>query len=312
MKSNKDHVELSINNLAFYWSFPEIVAIEEGYYQDEGIIVNVNDATPKTKVTSKNKMYENLQRKGLSNIYHAAEWVSIFRAAESEFSRIVAWSPWNTDALTSSFTIYAKNNSVITEPKLLQDKVIAVENGTGSYFTTIEDLEKYIPREKIKFKMMGDPHERLQAVLSDQVNAASLLGVYIDIAEHLKLTKIFESKRKKGTLMVTANEVSTDTLKKFIRGTNKAINSINKYPNKYQPKYFERFDIILRKIGKDIPISSKELRNTLRVPRWSLWQEYPKERFNDAYTWMTERNLVNGRYTYNDLVNNRAFSDSDD
>jgi len=307
--NSKKLIQLSINNLAFYWSFPEIVAIEQGFYDDEGLSIKVNDVTPESRVNSKNKMYESLQERGLADIYHAAEWVSIYRSSISNKSKIIAWSPWKKDAVNGSFGLYTKNISGIVKPTDLQNRLIAVEKGTGSYFTTLEDLEKFFTREKVKFRMMGDPHERLLAVINGQVTASSLLGVYSDLAEHLQLKKIFESKRKKGTLMVASDNVTTDSLKKFIKATNRAINSINNYPKKFMSKYVEGFKIILEKLGKEIPIE-EDLGRVLRIPKWSLWKKYPKEKFNDTYQWMLKNKLIKEGYTYNYLVDNRAFIDS--
>jgi hypothetical protein len=307
MNSSKS-LELSVNSLAFYWSFPEIIAVDEGFYDDEELLVKVNDVTPESRVSSKNKMYEDLQKKGLADIYHAAEWVSLYRSSVSDNSRIVAWSPWKKDGVNGSFGLYTKKTSGITKPTDLQNKLIAVEEGTGSYFTTLEDLEKFLPRKKIRFRMMGDPHERLLAAIKNHVSAASLLGVYSDLAGHLELKKVFESSRKKGTLMVTTDNVITNSLKKFIKATNRAIISINKNPKKYQPKYVQRFEPILDRISKELPIG-KELTKVIRIPKWSLWQKYPKVKFEDTYQWMLKQNLIKEGFSYNDLVDNRAFKD---
>lgn len=305
--SNTIHLNLSINSLAFYWSFPEIVAIEYGYYKDEGLDVEIHDVTPKTKVSNKSEMYMGLQKKGFADAYHAAEWVSITRVVNSPESRIVAWSPWLDDALNASFGLYFKPESGITEPKDLDGKLIVVEGGTGSYYTTIEDLERYISRKRIMLKKVGDPNERLVAVWSGEVSAASLLGVYADIATHIGLSKVMDSKRRKGTLMVAKNDIDAQTLRHFINGTNRAIRTINDNPDEIRRLYFERFKRILTRLPDEIMTMGLELKDRINIPKWSEWQVYPKEEFTESYQWMVERDMVDYGYNYENLVDLRAF-----
>ena len=133
-------INLSINDYAFYWSLPELIGIENGFYEDENLKIKVNNVTPVGKVKSKSQMYIDLQKKNLSDFYHAAEYVSLSRVAESEDSKIVCYSPWNESAINGSFGLYVRPN--FSNPKQLANKKIAVEASTGSYYTTIEDLEK--------------------------------------------------------------------------------------------------------------------------------------------------------------------------
>ena len=44
-------IYFSLNNYAFYWSFPELVAIENGYYTDQGLELNLNDIAPVEKIS---------------------------------------------------------------------------------------------------------------------------------------------------------------------------------------------------------------------------------------------------------------------
>ena len=79
-------INLSVNDYAFYWSLPELIGIKNGYYEEENLKINVNNATPISQVKSKSQMYIDLQKKNLSDFYHAAEYVSLSRVVESENS----------------------------------------------------------------------------------------------------------------------------------------------------------------------------------------------------------------------------------
>ena len=169
-------INLSINDYAFYWSLPELIGIENGFYEDENLKIKVNNVTPVSKVKSKSQMYMDLQKKNLSDFYHAAEYVSLSRVAENEDSKIVCYSPWNESAINGSFGLYVRPN--FSNPKQLANKKIAVEASTGSYYTTIEDLEKYFPVDDSNFLKLGDPHERLLSTLNEETSASSLMGIY--------------------------------------------------------------------------------------------------------------------------------------
>ncbi|MEE9283941.1 MAG: hypothetical protein V3U49_07715, partial [Nitrososphaerales archaeon] len=220
-------------------------------------------------------------------------------------------SRWLKDALNASFGLYAKPDSDMLEARDLEGKLVAVEEGTGSYYTTIEDLERYFPRKQINLKKIGDPHERLLAIVNGDVSAGSLLGPYVDLAEHLGLANILDSERKKGTLMVARSDMDVAIIRKFLKGTNRAIRAINKNPERYRPFYFENFQIILERLPNDLRSRGEELRNTIAVPKWSEWEEYPREAFEASYQWMVEREMVKGGYSYDMVVDRRVFVDGD-
>ena len=107
-------IYLSLNNYAFYWSFPELVAIENGYYADQGLELNLNDITPVEKISNKSQLYGNLQQNKLSDFYHAAELVSISRVIESHGnSKIIALSPWTESGVNGSFALFTKMSSIV-------------------------------------------------------------------------------------------------------------------------------------------------------------------------------------------------------
>ena len=247
-------INLSINDYAFYWSLPELIGIENGYYDEENLSIQVNNVTPDRAVKSKSQMYIDLQKKNLSDFYHAAEYVSLSRAAESENSSIVCYSPWNDSAINGSFGLYVAND--ISSPDQLTNKKIAVEASTGSYYTTIEDLESYFQINDSNLLKLGDPHERLLSTLNEETSASSLMGVYGDFALSLGLKKLMESKRRKGTLMISRNDIDIDTVKSFIRATNKSINYINDNSDNV-------LDFYLKKLHLKLVASTKHFQQLL-------------------------------------------------
>lgn len=300
-------INQGINNLAYYWSFPEIVAHAKGYYKNEGISVVFHDVTPSRIVSNKSEMYKELQKEGKQDAYHAAEYVCITRAIGNTTGKIVAYSPWVKNGLNASFGLYIKPDARIKKPVDLKGKSIAIEKGTGSYYTTIEDLGKSIPREKIKLTQIGDPHLRLEALVRGEVAAASIMGPYADLAERIGMVKLMESSRRKGTLMIARNDIDSSTLAAYIRATNKAIQGINTKPDEHRALYFKWFSKIIPRLADELRSPAKKMESNIKIPKWKKWGKYSKSAFEDIYEWMADRKLVEADHKYEELVNLRAF-----
>lgn len=298
-------INLSVNDYAFYWSLPELIGIKNGYYEEENLKINVNNVTPISQVKSKSQMYIDLQKKNLSDFYHAAEYVSLSRVVESENSSIVCYSPWNKSAINGSFGLYVQPD--VSSPQELKNKKIAVEASTGSYYTTIEDLEKYFSIEDSNLLKLGDPHERLLSTLNNETSASSLMGIYCDFALSLGLKKLMESNRRKGTLMISRNDMDVDIIRSFINATNKSINYINNNPDDIREFYLDKCQFIINKFSKHQQQIINETISDISIPYWEPWQKYSENAFNEIYSWMLKRKLITS-INYSDIVNSSVFS----
>jgi len=311
MMNSSDMVKiyLSLNNYAFYWSFPELVAIENGYYADQGLELNLNDITPVEKISNKSQLYGNLQQNKLSDFYHAAELVSISRVIESHGnSKIIALSPWTESGVNGSFALFTKMSSIVNNFHDLFDKKIAIESGTGSYYRTIAELEALFPIKEDNLVKMGDPHERLLSVLNDDVFASSIMGIYVDIANILGLKKIMTYSGKTGTLMVGKSDIDAELINSFIKGTNRAITEINHRSETLKELWFSKIEFIIKNA---FPVHLQgiilEHKDDITIPKWEPWQKYPKIQFEENYSWLIDRNLVQSGYSYDQLVRSSVF-----
>ena len=85
--------------------------------------------------------------------------------------------------LNATFSLWVREDSGYKTPGRLEDKPIAIEMGTGSYYTTLQDLERFIPKESVKLVAVGEPHKRFLALLNKEVEAASLLSPWADFGK---------------------------------------------------------------------------------------------------------------------------------
>jgi len=205
-------IKLATNRYAFHWSFPEILADLRGLFAENGITVKWTDVTPEKSV-NKSEMYIDILDLGVADLYHAADWVCVDRTIKSKTGWMVAKSPARQGALNSSFTLFARGNSNINKPSDLAFLPIAVDMGTGSYYTAMQDLEKFIDRSSINLVQIGEPSQRLVSLLEGRVSGASLLSPWSDIARALEMKEILKTSRSGSTVMVARRDLASDGLK---------------------------------------------------------------------------------------------------
>ncbi|HEV2139368.1 MAG TPA: PhnD/SsuA/transferrin family substrate-binding protein [Nitrososphaerales archaeon] len=286
-----DPVNLALNAYAFHWSFPEIVADEVGLFKEKGIEVEWHDVTP-PRVTNKTQLYTDLLRKGKTDVYHAGEWACINRVSKGKDAWIVAKSPPGSGTLNSTFSIFVRRDSDIEKPSHLAGRGVAIEDGTGSFYTAMDDLERFMPRTAIKLIQAGEPHRRLLALQRGEVAAASLVGPWPAIGEVVGLKLLLRTKRTNPTNMVTRTDLDRDLLRRFLMATNRAIEIINRSPEKYKDSYFRRVKMILEEMPAEFSLREREIRAVLKVPRWKPWRKYTKTEFLRTSEWMKERGIL--------------------
>ena len=280
-----DLIKLASNHFAFHWSFPEIVADQMSFFERAGIKILWTDVTPSHSV-NKSSMYIDILESGIADLYHAADWVCIERTTKSKKGWMVAKSPARAGNLNSSFTLFAAPGSGIDDPEKFLDKQIAVDLGTGSYYTAMQDLSRYLPREKIKLVQMGEPSQRLVALLENRVSGASLLSPWSDIARELGMTEVLKTGRTGSTVLVSRRDLDPDTLSRFFLGLNRSIEQVDITPDECRGLYFTLLEEILKTLPQSVQKAATALRETIPVPSWSPWVEYTEEDFQQSYSWM--------------------------
>jgi NitT/TauT family transport system substrate-binding protein len=293
-------IKLASNRYAFHWSFPEILADSRGFFARENVKIKWADVTPESTV-NKSEMYIDILERGTADLYHAADWVCIDRTSKSAKGWMVAKSPARPGTLNSSFTLFSKRGSNVNSPKDLADLPIAVDLGTGSYFTAIQDLVRYIPKEKIRLVQMGEPSQRLVVLLEGRVSGASLLSPWSDVARALGMREVLKTTRTGSTVVVARRDLPSDALRRFFKAVNAAIEMIDENPDSCREDYFKR----LWKIGEQMPDEARKavegLKSTLPVPPWAPWEPFTEKDFRLAYDWMVEQGLAKPGLQYSDL-----------
>ncbi|MDA4126024.1 MAG: hypothetical protein OK452_02320 [Thaumarchaeota archaeon] len=294
-------LNLALNKYAFHWSYPEILADELGLYAKNEVEVRWRDATPRGAV-NKTPMYTDLLKERETDVYHADEWACINRVAKSPGTWIIAKSPPGEGTLNSSFALYVRSDSQVNSPADLGGRPVAIEEGTGAQYSTLNDLEAFLPRGEIKLTQVGEPHRRLLALLDGQVEAASLVGPWSDIGKALGLRMVLQTARKNPTAIVVRRDTDPELLHRYFRATNQAIDLIDESPESYRQSYLWRVEAILEEMSLSVP--EETLRKAVAVSRWNRWERYTEDDFVRTYEWMSQTSLAPRGLVSSDKVTN--------
>ncbi len=294
-------INIAVNMYNFQWTFPEMVADELGLFAEQGLEAKWRDITP-AGLTDKAVLYTELLNSKKTDVYHAGEWVCILRVLGSKGARVVSKSTPSPGTLNATFSLWVRGGSGYVSPAALKNKPVAIEMGTGSYYTTLQDLERFMPKDSAKLVAVGEPHKRFLAVLNKDVEAASLLSPWVDFAEAASFQEILKTERSNPTTIVAREDDDADKLRRFFVATNAAIDRMNKKPDEFRELYFQKVERALSEMPSSVKKIGQGVKKTLRVPKWNHWVAYEKKDFDATYGWMVERGLAPRGHTSKEVV----------
>ena len=282
---------------------PVLVARDEGYFQDEGLDLEVVSTPGTAQVAADHsalrdvifeRTMESLYDQRQVDQYRMCEWGVMKRTVEAvehgqRPAKIVALG-----SAMSSIAIAAAPDGGIYEPEQLKDKPVAVSPYNGSHFTTLKMLEGFLSREHIQTMNAGTMRERLEAVRKGEVAAASLMEPWISVAQKQGFRILIETHSSRSE--AASDELDGPTLAAMFRAEARAADSINRDPSPY------------------VHYLVAEAQGFLEpgdVQGWRLLNAHPKpytrERFEDTYEWTQSWGLVSPGATYDTVVDNRAW-----
>ena len=290
-------IKIAVNMYNFQWTFPEMVADELGLFAEQGLEARWLDVTP-SGLADKATLYTELLRSKKTDVYHAGERACILRVLGWEGARIVSKSMPSPGTLNSTFSLWVRGGSAYASAADLKNKPIAIEMGTGLYYTTLQDLERFMPKDSAKLFAVGEPHKRFLALLDKEVEGASLLSPWVDFAKAGSFSEVLKTKRSNPTTIVVRKDEDPDKLRRFFVATNAAIDRINKKPDEFRKLYFKKVGWALSEMPAKVKRMGPDVRKTLRVPKWNHWVAYGKRDFDETYGWMVDRRLApSGHYS---------------
>lgn len=303
--------QLRVKNSFIPWSFPELVAKEDGIFSGLGLDVTfyslaAGDVEPSNKIG----WYSGLVQDGKVDAYSCCAWAALDRLSDGGNNKIVG----ATSSLDYAFTIMVPQRSSIAKVDDLADVEIQVNLRTGSHYCNLQQLEQHIPFDKIRLVHGGAPHNRLLSLLEGKAQAVALISPYTEVAQELGFRKVFQTSMVDVLAYIARSDLSQSEISKFLEGVEEAIRRVNANPAKYKPLYMR----ILRETFADYPEPTKsrvlaataKVESMVKTVQWGELKPYAKETFSQIEGWMTAHSLLEKPVSYEQLVDNSPLQDA--
>jgi len=274
MTTNRE-ILISPNGRVF--DLPAIVAIDEGLFERAGLSVRFAAGHEQAGPSGRDvftRLKEALYERGEADVYNICEWASIDRMERGSRGGQIAV----LRAAVVAQVIVSFDDS-IQETHNLRGVPVAVNELTGSHYTTLQALEGAIPREEIVIEHIGSPAARLEALNAGTVRAAALMEPFVSLA------------LKQGAHVITATfyrgaEVVAPTVERagqeaYLSAINEAVDLINAHPTRFRAKILEAVE------GELAP---EELETAFF--RYTHVEPFDRGRFAETHAWMESWGLT--------------------
>jgi NitT/TauT family transport system substrate-binding protein len=217
----------------------EWVADEKGYFKDEGLdyefltsyatlssgyaqVQSTESAAPEVKRGA----FENMEKGRSADISCACHW-AVNMASSSGHGRM-----WGHAYSVTPSAIVVPPESSIKKPRDLANVEVGVGYHSGSYFSAIQAMEKILKPDEPKLAFIGQPQDRLAAVLDRKVDAANLFGAPLYVAEQLGCRKILDTTFMIGFLL--HKDADVEDVKRYFKALQRAQRDIDLEPECYK------------------------------------------------------------------------------
>jgi hypothetical protein len=180
--------------------------------------------------------------------------------------------------------IFVPPESPVKTPEDLAGVPISVGYQSGSHYSTIQQLEQYVPADKISLSFAdGMLFKRMELLLDRKAPASALFSGPYYFAEQLGFRKIIDTTFMIAT-MITGNPDPED-LRKFFRALKRAQRDIDLRPDLYTHYY-----------KKEFPVRYHAQMDTRR---WGpgerlVFEPYTKEAYEQSFEWIARHQIFAG------------------
>ena len=272
----------------------EWVAEEKSYFRDEGLDyeflvkpiitwaadVETVDSTPPDIQRGAFESYEDGRGCNLSAACH---W-TVSMAASAGHGKM-----WGHAYSVSPSGIFVPPESPVHSPEELANVPVTVGYHSGSHFSTLQGLERFLKREEIKLHFGGLLLDRLASIVDRQVPAASLFGAPFYVAEQLGFKKIVDTTFMIGHLVT--EHADLQDVERYFKALRRAQRDIDLEPEAYKHYFLrevpERYHGIvdIRRFGPGERIVFESYRPEAfeHTRRWiDSWNLFPPEQQGNA------------------------------
>ena len=265
---------------------PWRVAVEQGFFRDEGLDVQYNEDNPKGiagRVENFPERWKESQlQKGALDVYPVCEWGAIERVQQLGKGKIIG-----LDTTARTGAIMVRKDSKVRSLKDLANVPIAVTWHAGTFYAAIEVMEAAgVPFDAIKLEHAND---RLDALLSGKNEAAALMEPLVSRAAEAGCRKIADLRWRGG--IVASDDIDEETAAKLRRALNRAVEWLRANEERSREQ-------LLRDL-------KPEQRKTGMMPELLGVQGYKPAEFQEKVDWMMHRGFLKNAPDYKDVVRSK-------
>ncbi|MPZ57528.1 MAG: hypothetical protein GEU91_13705 [Rhizobiales bacterium] len=262
---------------------PWRVAVEQGFFADEGLTVEYHEDNPKGvagRVENFSERWKESQmQQGALEVYPVCEWGAIERVQSLGNAKIIG-----LDTTVRTGAIMVRADSAIQTVTDLRNVPIAVTWHAGTFYAAIEVMEAAgVPFDEIKLVHAND---RLDALVSGKTEAAALMEPLVSRARKAGARQIADLRWRGG--IVAGEAVDDETAAKIMRALNRAVSWLAENEERSR-------DELLRDVTPD-------RRATGMLPELTGVQAYQPVEFQEKVDWMLERGFLENAPSYEAVV----------
>jgi ABC-type nitrate/sulfonate/bicarbonate transport system substrate-binding protein len=265
---------------------PWRVAVEQGFFTDEGLDVVYHEDNPKG-VDGRVKDFahrwkETQLQEGALEVYPVCEWGAIERVQQLGKGKIIG-----LDTTVRTGAIMVRKESSVRTLADLRNVAIAVTWHAGTFYAAVEAMEAAgVPFGEIKLEHATD---RLDALLSGRNEAAALMEPLVSRAAEAGCRKIADLRWRGG--IVAGEDVDEETAEKLRRALNRAIEWLAENEERSRAQLLRDLKPELRKDGL--------------LPELTGVQSYRSAEFKEKVDWMVTRGFLEEAPAYDDIVRSK-------
>jgi NitT/TauT family transport system substrate-binding protein len=264
------------------------IAVEKGFFEDEGLdyvfdVRALENAAQDISEDARHDIRVGAYELYLSggggkkNMSCACHW-AVNQAATDAAGRM-----WGHAYSVLPSGIYVDADSSIHRPEELDGVEIAVGYHSGSHFSTIQALEPLLGADRITLRFGGFPYDRVDALLSGEVQAAAVWGAATYLVEQHGCRRVLDSTFMAGFMF--GADTDPHDVELYFRGLKRAQMELDLEPERYKHYYL-----------KEIP---ERYHDGIDVRCFGpgervVFLPYTSEMYERAQRWMRERGLFEG------------------
>src|SRR5262249_11711492 len=142
---------------------------------------------------------------------------------------------WRDAYVVTSGGIMVPPESPIARPEDLAGQDVAVGFHSGSHFTTIQALEPFLSRDRIKLKFVGSVWARVDVGVDRDTPATSVWGLTYQVLEQLGFRKIVDTSFMIG--FMSRGRANPADVEKYMKGMKRAQIDLDFEPERYKAYY---------------------------------------------------------------------------